>query len=422
MHSPFFVIFVALVLLAIDAYLWHGLQAALAGKAIIRKKGFLIAYWFFCVGMATGLLLCIYVNLGVGFRAAFLMVFFITQLAKLCFLPFMLIDDLRRLFIRLSRKKSAVKTEDINISRSEFLMKAGVMATAFPIVSLAAGVVTKIGLFDYRIRRVNLYLPNLPKAFDGLRLGQISDIHSGSFHKRDRVAIRGGVEMLLHEKPDMIFFTGDIVNDLAPEIGTVYDIFEKIKAPLGVYSVLGNHDYGDYSHLTGLPRKQNREDMLRIHKNYGWDLLLNENRRLKIDGEEIGILGVENWGLLSRFPKYGRMDLAVKNTGDLPVKLLLSHDPSHWRAEVLEKYPQIDMMFSGHTHGMQFGVQTEHFKWSPIEYLYKEWDGLYRHDAQQIYVNVGYGYIGYPGRIGILPEITIFTLKAGADPLLKHQS
>jgi len=191
---------------------------------------------------------------------------------------------------------------------------------------------------------------------------------------------------------------------------------------LGVYSVLGNHDYGDYSHLTGLPRKQNREDMLRIHKNYGWDLLLNENRRLKIDGEEIGILGVENWGLLSRFPKYGRMDLAVKNTGDLPVKLLLSHDPSHWRAEVLEKYPQIDMMFSGHTHGMQFGVQTEHFKWSPIEYLYKEWDGLYRHDAQQIYVNVGYGYIGYPGRIGILPEITIFTLKAGADPLLKHQS
>jgi len=226
MHSPLFVIFVALLLLIIDTYLLHGLRAAMAGKAIIRKKGFLIAYWFFCVGMATGLLLCIYVNLGVGFRAAFLMVFFITQLAKLCFLPFMLIDDLRRLFIRLSRKKSAIKTEDINISRSEFLMKAGVMATAFPIVSLAAGVVTKIGLFDYRIRRVNLYLPNLPKAFDGLRLGQISDIHSGSFHKRDRVAIRGGVEMLLHEKPDMIFFTGDIVNDLAPEIATVYDIFE----------------------------------------------------------------------------------------------------------------------------------------------------------------------------------------------------
>jgi predicted MPP superfamily phosphohydrolase len=151
----------------------------------------------------------------------------------------------------------------------------------------------------------------------------------------------------------------------------------------------------------------------------GYDLLMNENRRLKVDGEEIGILGIENWGELSRFSKYGRMDLAVKNTDDLPVKLLLSHDPSHWRAQVLPQYPQIDAMFSGHTHGMQMGVRTERFQWSPVQYIYNEWAGHYHEGQQQLYVNVGYGFLGIQGRVGILPEITIFELKAGTDPLLK---
>jgi predicted MPP superfamily phosphohydrolase len=427
MHSFAFTVFIACILLLIDAYLLHGLRAAFAIRRTIHKKEFTIFYWIFCVSMVTGLLLCIYVDLGVGFRAAFMMFFFVCQTAKLCFLPFMIIDDIRRLILFLTRKKRAVpqknnesETASLPISRSAFLMKAGIMATSIPIISLGTGVITRMGLFDYRIKRVNLYLPNLPKQFDGLKLGQISDIHSGSFHQRDRVAIRGGVEMLMKEKPDMIFFTGDLVNNQTSEIKWVYDCFEKIKAPLGVFSSLGNHDYGDYAHLTGIPRQKNRADMLTVHKNYGWDLLLNENRRLKVDGEEIGILGIENWGKLSRFPKYGRMDLAVKNTDDLPVKLLLSHDPSHWRAEVLPKYPQIDAVFAGHTHGMQFGVRADGFQWSPIEYLYQEWAGLYREGQQQIYVNVGFGYIGYPGRIGILPEITIFTLKSATDPLLKN--
>ena len=429
MHGPAFLIFVAAILLLIDAYLLHGLRTALAKIAIIRKPYFNIFYWVFCVGMVTGLLCCVYFKLSVGFRASFMMFFFVAQVAKLCFLPFMLIDDIRRLIINLTSKKSKAQTRaeentegNLNISRSEFLMKAGIAATAIPVIGLGAGMASRIGIFDYHVKRVNLYLPNLPKKFDGLRLGQISDIHSGSFHKRDRVRIRGGVEMLMKEKPDLIFFTGDLVNDKASDIEPVYDCFTGIKAPLGVFSCLGNHDYGDYSHLTGLPRQKNREHMLQIHKNYGWNLLLNENRRLKIEGEEIGILGVENWGKLSRFPKYGRMDQAVKNTDDLPVKLLLSHDPSHWRAEVVAKYPQIDAVFAGHTHGMQFGVQTERFQWSPIEYLYQEWAGLYREAHQQIYVNVGFGYVGYPGRIGILPEITIFTLKSAADPLSKNQA
>jgi predicted MPP superfamily phosphohydrolase len=426
MHSPLFLVLIACVLLLLDAYLLHGLRAVLVNRPIIHKKRFLIFYWVFCIGMAIGLIICVYMKLNLGVRASFLVFFFVSQTAKLCFLPFMIIDDVRRYLIKQKNKKQVLPpaiAAPLNvpapITRSAFLMKAGILATSAPVIAMGAGLVTRMGCFDYRVRRLNLYLPNLPKKFDGLRLGQISDIHSASFHKRDRVHVRGGIEMLTNEKPDLIFFTGDLVNDLAHEIERTYDIFEKIKAPLGVYSILGNHDYGDYSHLTGAPRQKNREDMLRIHKNYGWNLLLNENRRLKIEGEEIGILGVENWGMLSRFPKYGRMDLAVKNTDDLPVKLLLSHDPSHWRGEVVDKYKQIDMVFSGHTHGMQFGVRTDTFEWSPIEYLYGEWAGLYREAQQQIYVNVGFGYIGFPGRVGILPEITIFTLKSGPDPQLK---
>jgi uncharacterized protein len=220
--------------------------------------------------------------------------------------------------------------------------------------------------------------------------------------------------MLLNQKPDLIFFTGDLVNIHSDEMHDYQDIFSKVKAPLGVFSTLGNHDYGDYiDWATPAAKKKNFDEITATHKNMGWDLLRNENRRLKIDGEEIGILGIENWGDLSRFPKYGRMDLATKNTDDLPVKLLLSHDPSHWRAEVLPHYPQIDMVFAGHTHGMQFGVRTKQFQWSPVEYLYNEWAGMYHEGKQRIYVNVGYGFFGFEGRVGILPEITMFTLKTG---------
>jgi predicted MPP superfamily phosphohydrolase len=190
------------------------------------------------------------------------------------------------------------------------------------------------------------------------------------------------------------------------------DIFSRVKAPLGVFSTLGNHDYGNYffGHEDSPRKRANLRAVIKTHSAMGWDLLMNEHRRLKVDGDEIGIIGIENWGA-GRFPKYGRMDLAVKDTGDLPIKLLLSHDPSHWRAQVLKDYPQIDAMFSGHTHGMQFGIRTEEVQWSPVQYLYPEWAGLYQENHQQLYVNVGYGFLGYPGRVGILPEITIFELK-----------
>ena len=409
-----FLIAGCLLIIAFDFYFVKAVLAAFKNWSDKARTRFTRIYWSITIILVIGVFAGIFSNLFLSLRAIILVSFFLTTACKIVMLPFLVADDLRRLSIYLFRRLKKQPENDTTpiigepISRSSFLVKAGLVAAAVPLTSLTWGITS--GAYDYQVRRKTLILPNLPAAFDGITMGQISDIHSGSFYNPR--AVKGGVEMLLREKPDFIFFTGDIVNDMATEMRDYQDIFTKVKAPLGVYSSLGNHDYGDYhfGRESSPAKVKNLKDVIKTHELMGWDLLMNENRRLKVDGEEIGILGIENWGM-GRFPKYGRMDLAVRNTDDLPVKLLLSHDPSHWRAEVLPKYPQIDAMFSGHTHGMQFGVRTEKYQWSPIEYIYKEWAGLYQEQHQQLYVNVGYGFLGYPGRVGILPEITIFTLK-----------
>lgn len=407
-----FIIAACIFIIAFDIYCFKAIISVFKKWKPRTKKIFSFLYWSYSILLIIGVFAGIYLNLFLTLRAIILVAFFLTVACKMAMLPFLVVDDLRRLFIKIFRKKEPVKAQQITekepISRSEFLVKAGLVAAAVPLTSLSWGIIS--GAYDYQVRRVNLILPNLPKSFDGITMGQISDIHSGSFY--NKTAVKGGVEMLLGEKPDFVFFTGDLVNNLTNEVRDYQDIFAKVKAPLGVYSSLGNHDYGDYyfGKESSPAKVKNLKDMVDVHKIMGYDLLMNENRRLKVDGEEIGILGIENWGM-GRFPKYGKMELAVQNTDDLPVKLLLSHDPSHWRNEVLQKYPQIDAMFSGHTHGMQFGVRLKEHQWSPVQYIYKEWAGLYQEQKQQLYVNVGYGFLGYPGRVGILPEITIFTLK-----------
>ncbi|MGN7203135.1 metallophosphoesterase [Pedobacter sp. SAFR-022] len=401
-----------LLLIAFDFYFYKAVLAVFKNWKPRTRKIFGIAWWTYSLLLIVGVFAGIFLNLFLTLRAIILVAFFLTCGSKFVMLPFLLIDDLRRLVIKTFRRKKEVAVKEPlpgnTIPRSEFLVKAGLVAAAVPLTSLSWGIIS--GAYDYQVRRRNLYLPNLPKAFDGLTLGQITDIHSGSFYNKK--AVNGGIDMLLAEKPDMIFFTGDLVNDMATEMRDYQDSFTRVKAPLGVYSSLGNHDYGDYHFGKGpsAAKAKNLQDVIKTHELMGWDLLMNEHRRIKVDGEEIGVLGIENWGM-GRFPKYGRMDLAVKDTDDLPVKLLLSHDPSHWRNQVLTEYPQIDAMFSGHTHGMQFGVRAENMQWSPVQYIYKEWAGLYQEKHQQLYVNVGYGFLGYPGRVGILPEITIFTLK-----------
>ncbi|SEA20087.1 metallophosphoesterase [Pedobacter hartonius] len=411
-----FLIAGCLLILAFDYYFVKAALSVFKNRTEKTRRRFKQIYYGISLLLITGIFAGIFTNIFLSLRAVILVAFFLITASKMVMLLFLLTDDLRRgmifIFRKLKKEPQAAENSGEIISRSAFIVKAGIIAAAVPISSLTWGIVS--GAYDYQVRRKTLILPNLPAAFDGITLGQISDIHSGSFYNPK--AVRGGVEMLLGEKPDFIFFTGDIVNDMATEMRDYQDIFTKVKAPLGVFSSLGNHDYGDY-HFGREPsaaKAKNLRSVIKTHELMGWDLLMNEHRRLKVDGEEIGILGIENWGM-GRFPKYGRMDLATKNTDDLPLKLLLSHDPSHWRAEVLPKYPQIDAMFSGHTHGMQFGVRTEKYQWSPVEYIYKEWAGLYQEREQQLYVNVGYGFLGFPGRVGILPEITIFTLKRGVS-------
>ncbi len=293
------------------------------------------------------------------------------------------------------------------IPRSEFLSKIALAATAVPFTAFAYGIIS--GAHDYRVKRVTVKLKNLPKSFDGLRIGQLSDIHSGSFW--NKTAVKGGVDLILKEKPDVIFFTGDLVNNEASEVKEFIPIFDKLRAPLGVFSVTGNHDYGDYKTWASPEEKQrNFKDLVQAHKILGFDILMNEHRFLEQGGEKIAIVGIENWGA-GRFSKYGKLDQAIQGTDEAAVKLLLSHDPTHWDAQVRPNHPDIDVAFAGHTHGFQFGVEIGNFKWSPVQYVYKQWADLYQEGDQYIYVNRGFGYLGYPGRVGIPPELTMIELK-----------
>lgn len=330
--------------------------------------------------------------------------------SKLFAVLVLFVDDLQRgvrWVVNQFSSKELIPGEAI--TRSEFLSKAALISAAIPFGTMAYGIIS--GAHDYRVKRVTVKLPNLPNSFDGIKIGHISDIHSGSFF--NKTAVKGGVEMLLKEKPDAIFFTGDLVNNESKEVEDYIAIFDKLKAPLGVYSVTGNHDYGDYkSWSSAALKRKNFSDLIAAHKQMGFDILMNEHREIKVGNEKIAVLGIENWGG-GRFAKYGKMEDAYRGAGDSSVKLLLSHDPSHWDAQVRREYTDIDLMFSGHTHGFQFGVEIGNFKWSPSQYVYKQWAGLYSEGNQHLYVNRGFGYLGYPGRIGMPPELTIIELKAG---------
>lgn len=292
------------------------------------------------------------------------------------------------------------------ITRSEFLMKTALTLGGTTVAGFTYGIVS--GAHDYRVRRVKVPIQNLPKAYHGIKIAQLSDIHSGSFF--NKTAVKGGVEMLMAEKPDLAFFTGDLVNNTADEVKAYINIFDKVKAPLGVFSVLGNHDYGDYYQWDSVEdKRRNLNDLIKAHKLLGWNLLLDEHRFLKVDNEELAIIGIQNWGG-SGFSKYGNLKKAYDGAQDAPTKILLSHDPTHWDAQTRQMTPDIDLTLAGHTHGMQFGVEIGNFKWSPVQLRYKQWAGLYTEEQQHLYVNRGFGYIGYPGRLGILPEITILEL------------
>lgn len=406
------IVIVFALLLLIDIYFYQAVMTVTKNWSPLWKQVGRIGFWI-PTGLSFAALIWWQVadpySINANVRNWIITGVFATYFSKLIGIIFLLIDDIQRLVrwvAQLFQKKSEALPGE-PITRSQFLTQAAVIASAVPFGAMVYGIIS--GAHDYRVRKVTVKLPNLPKAFDGLRIAQLSDIHSGSFF--NKTAVKGGVEMVLNEKPDLIFFTGDLVNNESTEVKEYIEVFNKLKAPLGVFSVTGNHDYGDYKSWASKEAKhQNFKDLIEAHRLLGFDLLMNEHRFIEQSGEKLAIIGIENWGG-GGFAKYGKLDQAYAGTDAAAVKLLLSHDPSHWDAQVRPNYKDIDLAFAGHTHGFQFGVELGDFKWSPSQYAYKQWAGLYTEGNQHLYVNRGFGYLGYPGRIGMPPEITVMELK-----------
>jgi len=314
------------------------------------------------------------------------------------------------LFFAISHLITGAIGADSLIVEGSFLKeKLALLSGIIPMGMLLYGMVRN--KYRYKIYPTEVEIKDLPDALDGLKIIQISDIHSGSFTQKE--PIKNAIQIINKQQADLVFFTGDLVNSIAKEMEPFVDVFDKIKSRYGIFSILGNHDYGDYVRWESREAKENNFEKLKsIHQRLGWDLILNETRMITIHGENVAVIGVENFSGKGNFSRYGNLEKAYIGASDANLKLLLSHDPSHWEYEVLEKFKDINITFSGHTHGMQFGLEIPGIiKWSPIKYVYKQWAGLYEKNKQYLYVNRGFGFLGYPGRVGILPEITVMKLK-----------
>lgn len=415
MRNPtFFWIFLAVMIL-LDTYVFQAIKVVSYSASPKTKTIIYSIYWTISILAIIGFL--IFVLTGPEFLPKKVRTYLFATviglfLGKLIAVIFFLIDDFRRLIQWITGKLFFRNTEgeqltEDGISRSAFLSWLGLAAGGSLFGTLVYGFSNK---YNYDVRKVKLSFDNLPASFKGLKIIHISDIHSGSFTNKQ--AVMRGVKKIMDAQPDLILFSGDLVNDRATEMEEYMDLFSLLKAPLGVYSTFGNHDYGDYVSwpFNGISKQQNLENLAKVHADLGWRLLMNEHVVLEKNGEQIALLGIENWSNKARFPKHGRMDLAYPGSEKYAFKILMSHDPSHWNAQVRTQYPDIDLTLSGHTHGMQFGIEIPGFHWSPVQYVYKEWAGLYEVGKQKLYVNRGFGFIGYPGRVGILPEITVIEL------------
>ena len=398
-----FLFFFTIISVLLDFYFFQIIKKY---RTLTWTKPLFYIYWSFTIVTVSNLFFySLNIDLGYYLKTIIFNMIIGNFISKLVALPFLLFDDLRRLIIYLFTKKES--SSNNKISRSKFLSISASLAYGFPITSLSYGILSN-NVYDYRVKRRNISFNNLPKAFEGIKVCHISDIHVGSL--KNRLAVRGGIDMIINEKPDIILFTGDLVNDRASELNGWGDDLSKIKAPLGVFSVLGNHDYGEYADWKDNNAKnKNFNDLLHSQKEFGWNLLRNENTNIEVDGERLNIIGVENWAS-SRFQQYGDLDSAYKGIDEENFKLLMSHNPSHWNAEVTNNFKDIDLTLSGHTHGLQYGIDIGKFRISPVRLAYKQWADLYSSNDQFIYVNRGFGFMGYPGRVGILPEITILEL------------
>mgnify|MGYP003635713160 FL=1 len=404
------IIFSAIISAIIGLLMWYNigaLRSAFSSYAPWIKKLVVMFYGFTHLILIAGLVYLVFTTDQKTGSSSYMPWFgylILLLVPDLLMSVFLLLEDFIRLLIWGYNKVSG-QNELAMPARRKFISQLALASAAIPFTSIAYGLVK--GKYNYKIKKIELAFKDLPKAFDGLTITQISDLHTGSFDNKTQV--EHGVELINSLKSDMILFTGDLVNNKASEAEPWIDVFGKCSAPMGKFSVLGNHDYGDYIPWDSPEEKNNNLSRLKsIHGEMGFKLLLNENVNIHKNGESISICGVENWGK-PPFVQYGDLDKALNNTHDF--RVLLSHDPSHFDEQVKQHNKKVHLTLAGHTHGMQFGIDIPGFKWSPVKWKYPKWSGLYTELEQHLYVNQGFGFLAFPGRVGMWPEITQITLK-----------
>jgi predicted MPP superfamily phosphohydrolase len=414
MRSIVFPIFVFIIFSLFDWYFFQAIKTIIRDAPVNRQQQVKLIYWSTTIYSFTVFFLVMLIPAlrnNRYFTTYFVSIAFILGVVKLLGSSFLLIEDITR-FIRfiyefISNKFSSQPSdESIRISRLKFFSYTSLAFAAIPFVSLVYGILK--GGYRYKIHRSSISFKNLPESFKGLKIVHISDMHIGSF--TNSAPLEKAFSLIMQEEADLIVFTGDLVNNKYTETDGFLETLKKLKAPIGVFSIFGNHDYGDYIPWDSIEEKEKAQESLKkVHGEAGWKLLWDEFTEIEKNGEKIALLGVQNWGARG-FAKYGDLSKTHKGTEQYPFKILLSHDPSHWDKEVSKKYKDIDLTLSGHTHGFQFGIEIPGFKWSPSKYIYPHWAGLYQQGNQYLYVNRGLGFLGYPGRLGIWPEITVITL------------
>lgn len=412
MRNRFAFQMIFLAILVAEVYGYLAVRTAFTFNTPAERRGFAISYWVLTLGLwALGIWGATTRHDGNTTLKGYLLVVPLALVAaKLVVIFPLLLEDLTRLGRWAARGFSSPLPGSTAppLTRNEFISRLALGLGAVPLLAMLWGMVK--GKTDYQVRRVVLRYPNLPASFDGFKILQISDLHTGSFGDNTE-PMRRAVALINAQQADLIVMTGDLVNDRATEVEPHIPALAGIKSELPIFSILGNHDYGDYVQWGSLEAKQeNLQRLARNHAKIGWRLLLDESHTIRRGQDELAVLGVQNWSSHPQFPKHGKLAQTHAASGNAPFKLLLSHDPSHWTAQVLD-YKDIDLTLSGHTHGMQFGINLPFFKWSPVQYSYPQWAGLYEQGRQKLYVNVGLGYLGIPMRAGFLPEITLLELR-----------
>lgn len=401
--------------LLFDAYLWFSFQNALRRLTMPWRVLVMILYWaplsLIIIMMVYGFFVP-FLDWNIAMRTygqSFILVLFLAKLFPI--ITLIIADLIRAGKITFQLFHPDIATPLRRITRYKPLLISGWIIGTLVFLVLFAG--TVFWQFDFRVNRVEISLKELPPGFKGLKIVQFSDVHLGTWASKKKLS--EAIDLMNSLSPDLIFFTGDMFNYCTADGYGFEPILKKLHAPMGIYTILGNHDYGDYLNWPSMEAKQkNMTDLHEFYKNLGWTLLLNSNVILKKGVDSIAVIGVENWGATHRFQRFGDIEKAQKGTEQMSVQLLLSHDPTHFESIISKQYQNIDITFAGHTHGGQVGIDCCNIHWSPVAWAYKYWCGLYLNEtspeAQYLYVNQALGNIGYSGRIGILPEITLITL------------